>query len=203
MTAVLLTVAGLAVGDVVRTSYGSGPYAIRRVSQPSYADFFYSGFVVRTWPVVSISGAWGLINDIRRLADGRYFTDANDEVVVIGREADTVVTQIGLFDVAPDDVPIRPWPEDFMVNGTVHPQAWVCFDHHQYLSPVLDPKAKPACPVCKRSAWSCPVFELLPRPEPPARPGGMQTNSYLLSININSQQVRDANAASHHVEVTL
>lgn len=186
-SAVFASVFGLTVGDVVRTSYGSGPYTITELTRPAYTWFTYGGFVVRTWPVFSLfvsrtpTDQGYIINDIRRLDDGRYFTDSNDEVTVIEQAGGRTLAQMSLF--AADDQIRRPWPDDFMIDGVVFPWAWACLDHHEYLGPILDPKKPAICPECRRPASSQRVMELMPRPEPPARPEAHQRNQLLLSLN--------------------
>jgi len=82
----------LHVGDIVFTSYKTGPYEIMHVSRPSY---FYqlNILLIRTYPVVSLtvrelkaSSGKGWLNNIRQM-EGRFLTDGDDEIFIQRRSA--------------------------------------------------------------------------------------------------------------------
>lgn len=92
----------LHVGDIVTTSYETGPYEITGVSRLSY---FYqlSILLIRTYPVVSLTvrelkeeSRKGWLNNVRQV-EKRFLTDGNDEIF-IQRRSTQPREQAGLFD---------------------------------------------------------------------------------------------------------
>jgi hypothetical protein len=86
-------VLGIRVGDMVTTSYGTGPYEVWAMTAPRQVTCYPSTLIIRTWPVVDLAlvpveetsgGAerrFCGINDVRKVGD-RWFTDRQDEVWV-------------------------------------------------------------------------------------------------------------------------
>ncbi len=101
---------GISVGDVIHTSYGTGPEEVRQVHGPSYFQQGFAGvLIVRTWPVISVgfSGDAG-ISSIRQ--DGtRWFTDSNDEIFVAKNKVHQP-SQLPMFTLSasPDPYPFKP-----------------------------------------------------------------------------------------------
>lgn len=89
---------GISVGDLVRTSYGTGPYEVRRVNGPYfYNESLPSVLVVRTWPVIFIGFSDNAgIGSIRNEGT-RWFTDSNDEVFVTTRNPKQKPAQLPMF----------------------------------------------------------------------------------------------------------
>ena len=99
---------GIATGDIITTSYGTGPYIVKRISGPSYVHQSISALVIWPYPVISLVLAdtdpayiRGLscsayINNIHREPDGRYLTDGGDEITV-QRPASVTPGQMSLF----------------------------------------------------------------------------------------------------------
>jgi hypothetical protein len=86
-------VLGIRVGDIVTTSYGTGPYEVWEISAPRQLTSYPTALIIRTWPVVDLSlipfeetpghpeRRFCGINDVRQEGD-RWFTDRQDEVLV-------------------------------------------------------------------------------------------------------------------------
>jgi len=87
-------VLGLKVGDIVETSYGTGPYEVWYVTPARMVTHFVHALIVRSWPVIDLAvvtpnershrllrGDFSYINNIRREGK-RWFTDQQDEVFV-------------------------------------------------------------------------------------------------------------------------
>jgi len=95
---------GIATGDIVTTSYGTGPYIVKRISGPSYIHQDISALVIWPYPVISLVLAYtdpthtssAYINNIHREPDGCYFTDGGREITV-QRPSSTSPGQLSLF----------------------------------------------------------------------------------------------------------
>jgi len=97
---------GIATGDIVTTSYGTGPYIVKRISGPSYIHQDISALVIWPYPVISLVLAYtdpthtssAYINNIHREPDGRYLTDGGHEITV-QRPISATSGQMSLFAV--------------------------------------------------------------------------------------------------------
>lgn len=82
---------GIRVGDIVTTSYDTGPYEVWYIFGPSYVSKGVGDIVVRLWPVMSLTlvepgeqprwlscSPFSYINEVRQ-EDGHWFT-RSDEV---------------------------------------------------------------------------------------------------------------------------
>lgn len=103
---------GISVGDVVTTSYGSGPYEVKSVRPPQKFCKSIFSIVIRDHEVTSLvlrdldgnCNTDSYINNIRRVGD-RWATDMNDEVFV-EKKNKLVIIQPDLFAVAAkSDIP--------------------------------------------------------------------------------------------------
>jgi hypothetical protein len=84
---------GIAPGDIITTSYGTGPYEVWDISSPRYWHKHIGALVIWPWPVISLilfhadnppetrSYHFAYINDIH-CDNGRWFTDNGDEIFV-------------------------------------------------------------------------------------------------------------------------
>ena len=158
---------GIIAGDIVTTSYGTGPYTVVCVTPPRYVDKIVGGLVVRTWPVSSLvlvrcdslDKTRCYINDVRRLPDGRWFTDQNDEIFVQPNPNAACPVQMQLFAVQCGD------PYEFQPGVDYAGQVWQCGRCGADFN---------AEKLGYDTAWHCnfPALRLTvmpPRPEPPAR----------------------------------
>jgi len=64
------TALGITTGDIVRTSYGTGPYVVQAIIGPEFSDESVSHIhLILTLPDSSDRGRY-YINDVRRSGDG-------------------------------------------------------------------------------------------------------------------------------------
>lgn len=111
---------GVETGDIVTTSYGTGPYEVREIIGPHYWYCDWNSLVVREYPVISLvlvrQGHEGpvlfyhmyWINDVRREGE-RYFDDQGDEVFVEKPQARPAMSMPDLLSAAEDDPRTRPY----------------------------------------------------------------------------------------------
>jgi hypothetical protein len=170
---------GITIGDKLRTSYGAGG-VVTFIGTPHYMDQFPGDLIIRTWPVLSLGiDDKGIINDVRREGD-RYFTDANDEVM-IERCADGFagqMFQIG-FDISADEG-MAPsyhfYPDvDYTKNAWKCPQ---CGDFNSGPEKMIGGRGyRWNCPYCEKYG----VLRLTVLH--PRVIGKKQANSYLVYLN--------------------
>jgi len=127
---------GISVGDIVSTSYGTGPYVpyvVLSVSPPRYHDRFVGVLVIRTWQVIDLvcrhvdrpdrgPDHRAYLGSIR-VEGNRWFTDQNDEIFVVRKSAGKAV-QLSMFN---DDIdPERDLPYEFQPGVDYSHDAWKC-----------------------------------------------------------------------------
>lgn len=168
---------GIATGDIVSTSYGTGPYEVWSVSPPKAEESFAGSIVRFPWQVVSLvlikpgvppKGDIGLywINDIRRRDDGRYFSNGNEIYVTKTRQDKPM--QMGLFSSSNSDKPV---PHDYRQPGVNYDcldlELWHCPKCQKDFNALTRPSAptmvpgdprgwRPLCPDCNH--WPDAVF---------------------------------------------
>jgi hypothetical protein len=119
------TALGISVGDLVRTSYDTGPYRVKSINPPHYVENWVGVLVIRTWPVVSLVCSDPVkkdgdcyLNGIRREVE-RWFNDQNDEIFVTPAAAGQMF-QMELLSV--DEQP----PYAFQAGVDYRHNAWKC-----------------------------------------------------------------------------
>lgn len=151
-TNVFQTALGISTGDIVTTSYGTGPFIVTSIHGPRYVQHWIGFVFVTDYPLISLGlvrsddpgrGNYG-INDIRQVSD-RWFTESDDEVFVEKGSVDSGL-QMGLF-TNPDPAPYAFNPDvDYSEN------AWRC-KHCEYDFNALphSRNGRVACgPFCER-----------------------------------------------------
>lgn len=158
------TALGIQTGDIVRTSYKTGPYEVWWITDPYFSGVEAVGtIIIRTWPVISLTlvehgkgpgpggSGYSWINDIRQEGD-RWFTDSNDEIFVEKRSVSLPVDMFRSYPQIPDPYTFNP-DVDYQLAGEIF-NCEQCGDfnakryglsHHAY------------CPKCGR--WS--AFRLI------------------------------------------
>ena len=170
---------GIQTGDIVRTSYGSGPFRVFSIYGPRYWDRGVGDIVIRTWPVISLGlsrpdhpkkdGEY-IINYIRQEGD-RWFTDSNDEVFVEKAPGQFQISMFGTCPVA------EPYLFDPAVDYTVK-DVWKCDRCGDFNAPRPEghPYWHPDCPKCGRYADY--RLHLMP----PREVGIRQLNAYVTCL---------------------
>lgn len=164
---------GIATGDIIRTSYDTGPYEVWAIHGPSYVtswldvETMLDGIAVRDYQVIGLS-LIGLgdkvredyqfysISDVRREGD-RWFTDhLNSEVFVEKRTS--AVLQADLFaSVPPEPAPYRFTPGVTYLTDPDHDirPAWRCDRcRRDFNAPYRTNPAHIRMPaLCRRCSW--------------------------------------------------
>ena len=160
-------VLGIAVGDTVTTSYGTGPYTVLSIFGPHCYWENWREIVIWLSPVVSLGlgdadGRSGyIINNVRRTDDGRYLTDGGSEVVVAKPEQ-RQPCQLALFVAAASSAP-PPYPFQESVDYQAGDgRLWRCeacgkdystAERHRL-------RARPACPHCGATWRAIPIINM-------------------------------------------
>lgn len=119
---------GIQTGDVLTTSYKSGPYLVHQITGPFTHFEEVGAVVILDHPEISLSltspnaqrhGISGWINNIRQVGD-RWFTAMNDEVLITRPERAPVqpVTLLDLID-PPDQIEELPAQAPYRLNPAV------------------------------------------------------------------------------------
>jgi hypothetical protein len=154
---------GFAIGDVIRTSYGTGPYVISSIWGPYWWWMPFNGahYHVTIWPypVISLVSGRSGINNIHQEGN-RWFTDTGDEIFLI--EKNKLTYQTSFLDnprSIDDDARMRPYTFDPEVDYSDSRKVFKCWN---CLRDFNGEKwnggyANPHCPYC--SAWvACSVI---------------------------------------------
>ncbi len=125
----ITTALGITVGDLVHTSYNTGPYEVYYIFGPTWVDEGVGTLVFFPWPTISLAciskskrrtacavpqklkcdDVSGWLNDIRREGD-RYFTCQNDEIFVTKRQSAPVNLLEVIETAQPEVLPIPAQP---------------------------------------------------------------------------------------------
>jgi len=154
-TSIYKEVLGIRTGDIITTSYGTGPYIVKRISGPSYIHQNISALVIWPYLVISLVLAYtdpahpaytasAYINNIHQEPDGRYLTDGGDEITV-QRPASVIPGQMSLFAaLIPPQYKFQPGV-DYHVGDT---RVWHCpYCGHDF-NAEKQGICGPACPHC-------------------------------------------------------
>jgi hypothetical protein len=165
------SVFGIQTGDLVTTSYATGPYEVWGITVPRYTQLWVGRFVIRDYPVISLTliapgvpprGDNGLywINDVRQEGE-RYLTDANDEVFV--RRGSPIALPIDFLRSYPATP--GPYPFDPTVDFGARPRRiWRCTECRRDFNAVVESRHGPAyCPGCQKS-WCVEEISIARRP---------------------------------------
>lgn len=173
---------GIHTGDIVRTSYGSGPYEVWSMTPPSYVHGLEHGpeVVIHLWPTISlvlvkphgksnhhqVVAPCYYINNVRQVlqpyGSSRWFTDQNDEVLVEPSDAPPALP-IDMFASYPPipEPPVFQAGVEYSVSAGVDGE--ICLWHCRtcaldFNGPPVAPRAHVAhCPQCGH--WgSWPVY---------------------------------------------
>ncbi len=120
---------GISTGDIITTSYRTGPFVVVSIYGPTYFSRFGGDLVIRDYLVIGlglakpgeplVARSW--VNDIRQERD-RWLTDTNDEVFVDG-SGQSHAQQMDMFASQP------PVPEPYAFDPDVDYRAahtWRC-----------------------------------------------------------------------------
>lgn len=119
---------GIQTGDILNTSYNSGPYLVKSIHGPFTHFEEVSGIVILDHPEISLTlatpnaqrtGASGWISNVRQVGD-RWFSAMNDEILITRPEREPVLP-VTLFDLidSPDAVEELPMQEPYQLNPEV------------------------------------------------------------------------------------
>ena len=133
---------GIQTGDIVTTSYNTGPYFIYCIRGPITSFNGMGYLVILDHPEISLTlstpnakrkGTGGFINNIRQV-DARWYTAQNNEIFIT-KPHHATLGPTTLFDVLdpPDQVDILPTPPLYQLNPSVDYDAgprrtWHCED---------------------------------------------------------------------------
>ena len=81
---------GITTGDVVTTSYDTGPYIVRQITGPYTFQITFSYLAICPYPTIALVLAYAdqfntaaaYINNVHQEPNGQYLTDAGDEIIV-------------------------------------------------------------------------------------------------------------------------
>ena len=167
---------GIKTGDIIRTSYHTGPYEVVAVTPPKVVELFISDLFIFPWPVVSLTlrdaknasdrGNYG-ISDIHREGD-RYFS-GGDEIFVEDPH-NGGFHQIGLFGVEETSYATYAYQEGVNYEA-LDGELWKCGqcgkDYNGLFVPTVpdmvpgDPRGRrPTCPVC--GGWPGHIYVVRP-----------------------------------------
>lgn len=170
---------GISVGDLVRTSYGTGPSEVERINGPVFYDeALPSVLIVRTWPVVYVgfSGSAG-IGSIRQ--DGtRWFTDDNAEIFVAKSNASRKPSQFQMF-ASSGQTRHEPYP--FKQGVDYEHNVWRCRHCGDFNAAPNDERLRLRwhCPLCGKSyAVDYKILLMTPRVV-----GKSQMNDYITALS--------------------
>ena len=149
---------GIEIGDIVMTSYDTGPYEIDSISDPYVYERYGSELYIFSAPCVGVScfpidavrieSNRCYINDIRQVGE-RWFTRRGDEVYV-QKPAARPSMPVDMFYSYPPVPPLRTF--DPTVDYTQH--AWTCEKCERDFN--WTPPERYAMPRCLHcNHWSC------------------------------------------------
>lgn len=168
------TMLGISIGDIITTSYSTGPYIVHVLYGPYYTSPGLNGLVIRTWPVVGLECGDAWINDVRQEGD-RWFTDSNDEIYVQSSEPEG---QLLLFDLPHGE---QPYSFDPQVDYHRFGEVWRCarcgIDYNAPDEP--EPWRGGICPRCGRATPPGDAILLMP----PRIVGVEQLNAYIFGLS--------------------
>ena len=172
---------GITTGDVITTSYKSGPYIVKQISGPYYFQKTFAYLTIWPSPVICLTLSYAdpsltstaYINHIHREPDGRYLTDCHDEIFV-HKSAQPSPAQLPLLDpVTSSEYPYQPG-----INyhaGDTH--VWHCRDcGSDFNAEKQNRHCGPACPYCTRRfpTIAIPIIVM---------GNGQSGNNYIRSLN--------------------
>lgn len=173
---------GIQTGDIVTTSWGSGPYMVVHVRGPRYVDRFPGTLIIRAWPVISLT----VIRTLEDLANGagkyyiggirreeaRWLTDANDEIFVLRPDRMPFRTQMAIHSTPP--APPQYSFQDGVDYALPGRSTWKCEECGRDFNEII-PEHAPA--------WHCgmPAIRLIVMP--PRLSGTRQETAYVLSLD--------------------
>jgi hypothetical protein len=146
---------GISVGDIISTSYGSGPYRVVEISQPVKFSIRALHIVIRDHEVTHLkladldgeSKTPSYIGSIRRVGSDRWATDMNDEIFV-EKKGEVSGAQLDLFSVlTPEAAP----DYDFQAGCDYRAGAgkvWRCDGCGKDFNTAESSKRSASCPDC-------------------------------------------------------
>ena len=149
---------GIGLGDIVKTSYGSGPYRVVEVSAPVKFEVQGLHIVIRDHEVTSLkladlegkSNTPSYIGNIRRVGPDRWATDTNDEIFVEKKTEDSG-EQLDLFSV----LPTAPAPDYEFQDGCDYRagagKVWHCDSCGKDFNTDEFSRISVSCPDCSRT----------------------------------------------------
>lgn len=154
------TALGISVGDVVKTSYGTGPYRVELITDPHYWSVDLSGLTV--WPYLVISLICTDPDNTRRRdksyiscihQDGdRWFDDMGYEILIVARiDKPKFLHQLDIFGLIEMDNPRRhPYEIDPQVDYSNRSRVFHCAEcGHDFNGEMWNGGfACPHCPYC-------------------------------------------------------
>lgn len=159
------TALGIEVGDLLTTSYGTGPEYVKDIHGPYVTSEIGTHLVLLPSPQISVSlqkldmskHDWRGINGIRQ--DGNRWLTFNCSEVFIEKPAVRVAMQIDMFQSYPSTPPL--YQRDKDVDYSIY--AWKCCkcDRDFNWKPTTD-WAMATCPYCCH--WTCKRLIELPDP---------------------------------------
>lgn len=158
------TALGIQTGDIVTTSYNTGPYEVWSIHGPHLWEK-HSHYIIYPWPIVHLTlvyakgyhlfGKPGLsyVNEIHQEGN-RWLTTVGDEVIVTPPPNGYPNLQIDMLRSYPP--PPKPYPfQDGVDYEAGHRRVWHC--HRCGLDFNWQPTSRhgpPNCPQCNRVAYT-------------------------------------------------
>ncbi|HUV95790.1 MAG TPA: hypothetical protein VMX14_13325 [Anaerolineae bacterium] len=146
---------GITTGDVITTSYKSGPYSVKQITGPYTFHATFSDLTIWPYPVIPLALSYvdpsltstAYIHNIHREPDGRYLTDTHDEIFV-HKTTQPLAAQLPLL--TPATQPEYPYqPGVNYAAGDSH--VWHCRDcGKDFNAEKQNRHCGPPCPYCTR-----------------------------------------------------
>lgn len=162
-TKITIEALGISLGDILTTSYKTGPFEVTAISAPHkfiitsfyiiIRDHQVTSFTLREADKKCLTNSY--INNVRRTGD-RWATDQNDEIFVEKKYRQNIV-QIGLFDEPEHplvkDYPFQPGCDYRAGAGKV----WHCPKCRKDFNSPVKKKLPYWCPACRQDGKFLPV----------------------------------------------
>jgi len=172
---------GITTGDVITTSYKSGPYVVKQITGPYQSQETFAYLTIWPYPVISLTLSYAdpsltstaYINHVHREPDGRYLTDTHDEIFV-HKPAQPLPAQLPLL--TPAILPEYPFQSgvDYRAGDS---RVWHCQDcDRDFNAEKQDRHCGPPCPYCttRYPTIAIPIIVM---------GNGQSGNDYIRSLN--------------------
>lgn len=187
---IIIEALGISLGDVLITSYGSGPFEVKSIRQPRRFEITSSHIIIRDHEVTSFvlrdldgkSTTDSYINNVRRTGE-RWATDQNDEIFVEKKHRRNIV-QLGLFDErrrpAAEEYEFQPGCDYRAGAGRV----WHCPRCRKDFDTAEKHKLPYWCPACKDVKFMPVCVPIFYVEAPPVGDWRARPSEYMMTLNM-------------------